>query len=106
MICKKCRADNAPIKKCCARCGSFLVGMTINNVTGEYGYRGDDGLFYDSEEEYNTKKNEPKPKRDSRPKCLQCNSLMECANIVFLDGLEGVGLRITYECKQCNKQLN
>ena len=52
MICKKCGADNAPIKKCCASCGSFLVGMTINNVTGEYGYRGDDGLFYESEQEY------------------------------------------------------
>lgn len=56
MICEKCGKSNAPIKKCCASCGSFLVGMTINNVTGKYGYRGGDGMFYNSKEEYEAEK--------------------------------------------------
>ena len=45
MNCPKCGADNAPVKKCCYRCGTILSGFTINNVTGEYGYRNPDGSF-------------------------------------------------------------
>lgn len=45
MDCPKCGASNAPLKKCCYRCGSILSGYTINNVTGEYGYRNSDGSF-------------------------------------------------------------
>lgn len=52
MICKKCGKENAPAKKCCSSCGAYLEGYTINNVTGEFGYRGIDGLFYKSEEDY------------------------------------------------------
>jgi hypothetical protein len=33
-------------------CGAFLEGWTHNNVTGEYGYRGADGIMYRSEEHY------------------------------------------------------
>lgn len=51
MKCKKCGTENAPIKKCCSHCGAILEGFTINNVTGEYGYRGSDGLFYKAETE-------------------------------------------------------
>ena len=98
MICKKCGKSNAPIKKCCTSCGSFLVGMTINNVTGEYGYRGGDGLFYKSEEEYNDKKNEPKVKRDSTPKCSKCNSLMEFKSFEIF---RGGGCTFHFECLEC-----
>lgn len=52
MKCKHCGADNAPLKKCCDNCGKYLEGYTVNNVTGEHGYRGSDGEFYRSEEEY------------------------------------------------------
>ena len=39
-------------KRTCSSCGAFLEGYTLNNVTGEYGYRGADGGWYKSEEEY------------------------------------------------------
>lgn len=45
MNCPKCGASNAPLKKCCYRCGAILSGWTVNNVTGEYGYRNADGTF-------------------------------------------------------------
>lgn len=45
MICKKCSTENAPIKKTCSNCHSILVGNTINNVTGEIGFRNKKGLF-------------------------------------------------------------
>lgn len=45
MNCPKCGASNAPLKKSCYRCGTILSGYTINNVTGEYGYRNPDGTF-------------------------------------------------------------
>lgn len=45
MDCPKCGASNAPLKKCCSSCGAVLSGWTINNVTGEYGYRNPDGSF-------------------------------------------------------------
>lgn len=48
MDCPKCGASNAPLKKCCYRCGTILSGYTINNVTGEYGYRNSDGSFTSS----------------------------------------------------------
>jgi hypothetical protein len=52
MKCKKCGEENGDAKRTCSRCGAFLEGYTLNNVTGEYGYRGADGNFYKSEEEY------------------------------------------------------
>lgn len=45
MDCPKCGASNAPLKKCCYRCGAILTGWTVNNVTGECGYRNFDGTF-------------------------------------------------------------
>lgn len=45
MDCPKCGASNAPLKKSCYRCGAILSGYTVNNVTGEYGYRNPDGSF-------------------------------------------------------------
>lgn len=45
MDCPKCGASNAPLKKCCSNCGSILTGWTVNNVTGEHGYRNPDGSF-------------------------------------------------------------
>lgn len=45
MECIKCGASNAPLKKSCYRCGAILSGYTINNVTGEYGFRNPDGTF-------------------------------------------------------------
>lgn len=45
MDCPKCGASNAPLKKCCHVCGAVLSGYTVNNVTGEYGYRNPDGTF-------------------------------------------------------------
>lgn len=52
MICKKCGEENGDAKRTCSHCGAFLEGYTLNNVTGEYGYRGADGRWYKSEEEY------------------------------------------------------
>ena len=52
MECKRCGADNPPAKRTCMECGAILEGYTVNNVTGEYGYRGSDGGWYKSEEEY------------------------------------------------------
>lgn len=52
MKCKKCGAENGDAKRTCGACGAFLEGYTLNNVTGEYGYRGADGNFYKSEEEF------------------------------------------------------
>ncbi len=52
MICKKCGEENGDAKRTCCRCGAFLEGYAINNVTGEYGYRGADGGWYQSEEDY------------------------------------------------------
>jgi hypothetical protein len=50
--CKQCGEENGDAKRTCSRCGAFLEGYTLNNVTGEYGYRGADGGWYKSEEEY------------------------------------------------------
>lgn len=33
------------MKKTCYNCGAVLSGWTVNNVTGEYGYRNSDGSF-------------------------------------------------------------
>jgi hypothetical protein len=52
MICKRCGAENPDVKTTCMVCGAFLEGWTLNNVTGEYGYRGADGVFYRTEEDY------------------------------------------------------
>ena len=52
MKCKQCGEENGDAKRTCSRCGAFLEGYTLNNVTGEYGYRGADGNFYKSEDEY------------------------------------------------------
>lgn len=52
MICKRCGAENSDVKRTCCECGAFLEGYTLNNITGEYGYRGGDGVFYKNEEEY------------------------------------------------------
>lgn len=52
MKCKRCGAEMPDAKRICSECGAFLEGYTLNNVTGEYGYRGADGNFYESEEEY------------------------------------------------------
>lgn len=52
MRCINCGAENPDARKTCSECGAFLEGYTLNNVTGEYGYRGADGNFYKSEEEY------------------------------------------------------
>lgn len=47
--------DNAMLKRTCQYCGSFLEGYTVNNVTGEFGYRGGDGGWYINETEYKNK---------------------------------------------------
>lgn len=52
MRCRRCGEENPEAKKTCTGCGAFLEGYTLNNVTGEYGYRGADGNFYKSEDEY------------------------------------------------------
>ena len=52
MKCKQCGAEMPDAKRTCSECGAFLEGYTLNNVTGEYGYRGADGGWYKSEEEY------------------------------------------------------
>jgi len=45
MTCNHCGRQNAPLKKCCEKCGAILEGFTINNVTGKMGYRYADGTF-------------------------------------------------------------
>lgn len=46
MKCYHCGRDVPYVKKTCPYCGSFMVGYTVNNATGEYGYRDEDGMFY------------------------------------------------------------
>jgi len=57
MRCKKCGEENAELKRCCSSCGAFLEGYTLNNVTGEFGYRGGDGGWYKNKAEYMKTKN-------------------------------------------------
>lgn len=45
MKCIICKHDNAPLKKTCEECGGVLSGTTINNVTGQQGFRNLDGSF-------------------------------------------------------------
>lgn len=52
MICKRCGEENPDAKRVCTKCGAFLEGYTFNNVTGDYGYRGADGEWYKTEEDY------------------------------------------------------
>lgn len=54
MKCKNCGAENSDGRKCCTECGEFLEGYTVNNVTGEYGYRGGNGNWYRSAYDYTT----------------------------------------------------
>jgi hypothetical protein len=54
MECKKCGESNAELKKTCSYCGAFLEGHTINNVTGEWGYRDSNGIFYPDKENKTT----------------------------------------------------
>jgi len=61
MRCKRCGAENPEAKRTCTECGAFLEGYTLNNVTGEYGYRGADGGFYKSEEDYRSKSSAASP---------------------------------------------
>ena len=68
MRCKKCGAENPDAKRTCSECGAFLEGYTLNNVTGEYGYRGADGLFYMSEEDYRAKSTGAQP--DLQDMCM------------------------------------
>jgi len=44
-VCRECGEHNPPLKKTCQRCGAFLAGWTVNNVTGKFGYRNKDGTF-------------------------------------------------------------
>lgn len=52
MKCINCGAENPDARKTCMECGAVLEGRTVNNLTGEYGYRGGDGKFYKSEDDY------------------------------------------------------
>ena len=45
MICNHCVREVPDAKKTCPHCGEYLWGWTFNNVTGEYGYRNEDGSF-------------------------------------------------------------
>lgn len=45
MICNYCGREVPDAKKTCPHCGSVMTGFIINNVTGEYGYRDEDGKF-------------------------------------------------------------
>lgn len=46
MKCKYCGREVPDIKKTCPFCHSFIEGYTLNNVTGEFGYRDKDGAFH------------------------------------------------------------
>lgn len=45
MICNNCGREVADVKKTCPYCGEYLTGWTVNNVTGELGYKNEDGSF-------------------------------------------------------------
>lgn len=90
MKCKHCGANNGECRKTCCVCGEILEGYTINNVTGEYGYRGGDGLFYKSYESYSDKcKTENTPKTN----LATCDKLIfnfgDSQKMVF-DKIEGI----------------
>lgn len=70
--CRRCGAEQDSSIKCCRTCGVFMEGPAVNNVTGETGYRGADGVFYRSFWDYS--------RRDGRldgslPAGLDMNSL-------------------------------
>lgn len=52
MKCLNCKHENAQIKKSCENCGKFIEGFTMNNVSGEYGYRDHKGYFHSMDSEY------------------------------------------------------
>lgn len=52
MTCVNCGHKNPILKKTCEECYEILVGYTINNVSGEWGYRAPNGYFYETKEEY------------------------------------------------------
>ena len=45
MKCKHCGTENGDAKKTCTECGNVLEGYTLNNVTGDFGYRDREGNF-------------------------------------------------------------
>ena len=51
MTCKHCGASNSDLKKTCSNCGAILEGRTINNVTGKWGYRTNEGDFIPDKQE-------------------------------------------------------
>lgn len=51
MTCKQCGTDNGDLKKTCSNCGAFLEGRIINNVTGKWGYRTNEGDFVPDKQE-------------------------------------------------------
>lgn len=53
MICRNCGTDNGEVRKTCCCCGEYLEGYVINNVTGKFGYRDSEGMFYEKREDYN-----------------------------------------------------
>lgn len=52
MKCKTCTQENGECRKTCCYCGKILEGYCINNVSGNHGYRGANGMFYESEQHY------------------------------------------------------
>ena len=50
--CKRCGNEQDDSVKCCHVCGAFMEGPATHNITGRRGYRGADGMFYESEERY------------------------------------------------------
>lgn len=55
MRCNHCGREVPDVKKTCPYCGSFMVGCTANNVTGEYGYRDENGMFHSCKDKQSKK---------------------------------------------------
>lgn len=51
MTCNHCGREVPDIKKTCPFYGSFMAGYTVNNVTGERGFKDGDGTFHPCKEE-------------------------------------------------------
>ena len=46
MKCSYCGTEVPSAKKTCPNCGKVMSGFVVNNVTGEYGYRDENGMFH------------------------------------------------------------
>lgn len=106
MICKRCGEENPDAKRVCTKCGAFLEGYTFNNVTGDYGYRGADGKWYKTEEDYIENKKKQRIMEKSEDERLWGVSLSMASRELpmTLSVINQVCQQINMRCNQLGKE--